>query len=164
MSITYEEYRLNRQAEFNALPIFFAFSKEQFKEAMEERGLTENDTDKIYGLGSGVSGGFYLRSDADKIRAFMDKPDELPELMKDYDFAKSAFYYEMRNHEYAINWQADWDVCRCFCYEEELPYHGDESGELTKYFDFLGWDEQTRQAYRDARKQYYKAAEENDWF
>jgi hypothetical protein len=27
---------------------------------------------------------------------------------------ESAFLYEMNNHEYAINWQADWDVCSCF--------------------------------------------------
>ena len=29
--MTYEEYRNSRQQDFNSLPIFFAFGKEQFK-------------------------------------------------------------------------------------------------------------------------------------
>lgn len=110
--MTYQEYKKARQDEFNNLPIFFAFSNEQFKRAMEERGLTENDVDKVYRFGG--TGGFYLKKDADVIRNFMNKPDKLNEYMKNPEFAESAFYYEMGNHEYHINWQGDWDVCSCF--------------------------------------------------
>ena len=66
--MTYQEYQAKRQEECNALPLFFAFSNEQFKKHMEERGLTENDTDKIYRLGD--TGGFYLRSDAALIKEY----------------------------------------------------------------------------------------------
>lgn len=36
--MTYKEYRDAQQAEFDALPIFWAFGRQQFKQAMEERG------------------------------------------------------------------------------------------------------------------------------
>ena len=66
--MTYREYRENRQAEFNALPIFFAFSNEQFEKALNERGITLDEApDKIYKYGYG---GFYLKSDADVIKEY----------------------------------------------------------------------------------------------
>lgn len=154
--MTYQEYRKKEQKEFNSLPIFFAFSNKQFEEAMKERGLTIDDTDKVYKFGN--TGGFYLKSDAQIIRDYMEKEDELPTLMKDYNFAVSAFEYEMENHEYAINWQADWDVCECFvkC----------EYGDSKDYKDYL--KEANRPewipAYTEARKIYFKRAEENEWF
>jgi len=147
--MTYKEYRDKAQSEFNALPIFWAFSNKQFKEEMEKRGLTEDDTDMIYRFGNG---GFYLKSDAQIIRDYMNKPDELPELMKVPDFAISAFEYEMHNHEYGINWQADWDVCCCFCSKE--PEYGDDKD----YKDYLAEDghEEWIPFYAQARKNYYK--------
>ena len=110
--MNYKDYLDNKQKEFGSLPIFFAFGREQFKKAMEEHGLTEKDTDKIYKLGD--TGGFYLRENAPIIREYFNKPDELPTLMKDSKFAVDAFYYEMLNHEYHINLQGDYDVCSCF--------------------------------------------------
>ena len=93
--MTYTEYKNARQGEFNALPIFWAFSNRQFEEAMQERGLTMNDTDKIFFIGAG---GFALKSDKDAILAFLKKEDPLPEMMKDPAFAEDAFFYEMCNH------------------------------------------------------------------
>ena len=154
----YREYRERRQAEFNALPIFFAFGKEQFKKAMEERGLTENDTDKVYAL-SGGAGGLYLRKDAQIIRDYFSKPDELPELMKDLEFAEDAFYEEMCNHEYGINWQGDGEVCSCFGY---VDYEEGENG--TGYLRKMGFSGDVVGAYLRAKRRYYKAAEENEWF
>lgn len=154
--MTYKEYKVIRQKSVNDLPIFWAFSNSQFKEAMEERGLTENDTDKIYSLGGG---GFYLRSDAEVIHAFFNKKDELPELMKDPAFAEEAFFYEMKNHEFGINWQGAWDVCRCF---GDCEY-GEEKGGVD-YLREMGYGEETVAAYKRAKKHYYKMAEENEWF
>ena len=54
---------------------------------MEKRGLTENDTDQVYALGAG---GYYLRKDADVVRDWFNKPDELPELMKFADLLEKA--------------------------------------------------------------------------
>ena len=127
---TYEEYKRIKQEEFNALPIFFAFSNDQFRTAMEKRGLTEKDTDKIYSFGMG---GFYLRSDAQIIRDYMNKEDEIEELMNIPSFAVSAFEYEMHNHEYGINWQGDYDVCNCFV----ACSYGDTK-DFTDYLDEAG--------------------------
>ena len=149
--MTYLEYKKNVSKEINELPIKFAFSNEQFKSMMEEWGLTEKDTDKIYRLSD--TGGFYLRKDAEIIRAFYTKPDKLSELMKDEKFAREAFEYEMDNHEYAINWQGDWDVCECFgtCkYAEEKDY--------THYLTELGM-EKLIPIYSEARKSHMKRAE-----
>lgn len=152
--MTYEEWKDTKQKEFDALPLFFAFNDQQFKEAMEERGLTENDTDKIYKLGYG---GFYLRTDAQKIRDFILKPDELPELMKDHDFAVSAFLYEMKNHEYAINrYQRDFDVCSCF------TEHEPEFKDNKDYKDYLqeAGHEEWIELYEEAREKYYELERE----
>ena len=144
--MNYQEFVKQRQEAYNALPVKYAFSNEQFKEIMNEWGLTENDTDKIYNLGAG---GFYLRTDAPKIRAwFNDNSDEeLDKLMQDEEFAVGAYYYEMCNHEYGINYDGDWDVLQCFG-KEKLS-------EL---------DEKRLVYYAKARKQYYKDALENEWF
>lgn len=147
--MTYEEYKNQRQSEFNALPIFFAFSMEQFAREMEKRELTVDDTDKIYRFGNG---GFYLRSDAPIIREFMNKPDPIRELMNDPEFAESAFYYEMGNHEYHINlYQGDWDVCSCFgsCdYGEEKDYRD--------YLKEMGYSPEVISAFRTARNHFYE--------
>lgn len=70
---------------------------------------------------------------------------------KRYDFVKSSFLYEMYNHEYGINWQADWDVLSCF----GNPVYG-EYKELNEYFDELNFSDVQRKAYIDARKEYFK--------
>lgn len=156
--MTYQEYREAKQKEFNALPIFWAFGKEQFRQAMEKRGLKETDTDKIYSLGGG---GFYLRSDAEIIRAYFSKPDELKTLMQDKDFAVSAFYYEMGNHEYHINWEADWDVCSCFA-NTELEY--EDSKTYVEYLKEAGYDEKVIGYFREAKNNFLKDADEKGWY
>ena len=152
--MNYKEYKEKSQEEFNALPIFFAFSNKQFEEEMKKRGLTINDTDKIYKLGH--TGGFYLKSDADIIRKYMETPSELPDLMKNPEFAYDAFLYEMYNHEYGINWEADYDVLSCF---GKIKYT-DEDDDVLKYFDELNFTPETRNAYYSARKTYYKETAE----
>ena len=154
MKKTYKQYRDEERAKFNALPIKWAFSMEQFRKSMEEWGLTENDTDKLYKLGDSC-GGFYRKEDAPIIRAYYEREDEFPKLMEDEEFAIDAFEYEMANHEYAINWQGDWDVCNCFS-NKDLKY-----GEDKTYVDYLTemGHEEWIGAYRKARKNHYKMAE-----
>lgn len=153
--MTYEEYRKQRQDEVNALPIFFAFSNKQFEEEMGKRGLTVEDTDKI----CRISGGFCLKSDLGTIKEFVRKPDPLHSLMNDATFAESAFYYEMGNHEYHINWQGDWDVCSCFgsCeYGEDKDY--------TDYLGEIGYSQDVIAAFGTAKTKFYNACRENDWY
>lgn len=155
--MNYREYVQIRQEGISALPLFFAFGNEQFKQAMEERGLTENDTDKIYSIGAG---GYFLKKDADVVRAFFNKKDELPELMEDYDFAFDAFYYEMGNHEYHINYQGDWDVINCFYSAEWLG----DGADAMDYLNKLDISNTTKQAYLNAREKFLNDANENDWY
>lgn len=148
---TYEEHKAERQAAIDALPLHWAFGPEQFDRLCGELRATEDNFVYVKAMGALV-----LKTDWPEVKAFFEQPDDLPELMRDYDFAKGAFLHEMGNHEYQLNWDGDWDVCRCFGHVE-----GDDS---TKYFDQLGWGEDTRRAYRDARKEYYALCDENGWW
>lgn len=67
-----------------------------------------------------------------------------------YEYLKNAFLREMYNHEYGINWQADYDTLSAFY---NIQYHDDD---LQAYFDELNFNDTQKQAYLDARKQYYK--------
>lgn len=152
----YKELKDLRQQEFNNLPVFYAFGRDQFRQAMEERGLKETDTDKIYSL---PGGGFYLKTDARKIRDFFLNPNPVLEHMKDPAFAEEAFLYEMANHEYHINWQGDWDVCSVF---GEVEYS--EEKNYTDYLKELGYGDEIVQAYRTAKQKFYKMAEKEGWY
>lgn len=74
----------------------------------------------------------------------------------DSEYWKSAFLREMFNHEYGINWQADFDVCSCF---------GDCSGvenidDLNALFDACNFSDVQRAAYMAARREYSKQSAE----
>ena len=106
----YAEMKKRHQERINALPLMFAFSDKQFKEGMERWGLTENDTDKIYKLGT--TGGFYQRKDSTLIfSAFEENENDLAEAIKaDPDgtgFIKDMFLYELANHEYCITYDLE---------------------------------------------------------
>lgn len=145
--MNYKEYKDARQEEFNKLPIFWAFSNKQFEEALAERGIALEDAPKmVYKLGHG---GFYLKSDAEQIRAYMavDQDAELRKLMaSDLDFARDAFEYEMFNHEYPINWQGDWDVASCF---GSVEYSEEKSG--ADYLRELGFGDDVIRIWNEAR-------------
>jgi len=93
-------------------------------------------------------------------KAFVEKHIELykelnkaKENVKDnYEYYKSAFLYEMYNHEYGINWQADYDVLSAF---GRVEWHGESENALEMYFNDLKFTETQRKAYRAARSQYY---------
>ena len=99
--------------------------------------------------------------------AYMSDPDfvkhhvELLELLEqakekmsdNYEYYKKAFLYEMYNHEYGINWEADHATLSAF---GNIQYHGDSTDALQLYFDELNFTEVQRKAYLDARKQYFK--------
>ena len=106
----YAEMKERQQQRINALPLMFAFSQKQFKEGMERWGLTENDTDKIYKLGS--TGGFYRREDSQLIfSTFEESANEMSDAIRaDPDgtgFIKDMFLYELANHEYCITYDLE---------------------------------------------------------
>ena len=76
--------------------------------------------------------------------------------MQNYDFAVSAFYYEMANHEYHINpYQGDYDVCSCFC---QCCWEGEQKT-FEEYLTEGGYSEETVKAFRVARKKFLANAE-----
>lgn len=78
----------------------------------------------------------------------------------DYEVIKSAFVHEMYNHEYAINWQGDWDVLSCW---GSLVYCRDDGmEEIEDYFDQLHFTDTQRRAYLDARREYFRQVNESD--
>lgn len=73
--------------------------------------------------------------------------------MENYDYCKSAFLYEMFNHEYGINWQADWDVLNCFT---RVEYKDSDS--TAKYLERTNFSDIQKKAYFDAKIDYFKEA------
>ena len=103
----YQEMQERHQEKINNFPMKFAFSNEQFKKAMEELGLKETDTDKIYSFGGG---GFYLKTDSEKLSKIAR--DFNAELRKAIDedkdnFVFDMFDYELGNHEYVITYETE---------------------------------------------------------
>lgn len=106
----YRKLKNEHQKRVNALPIKFAFSNEQFREAMAALGLSENDLDKIYTFRG--TGGFYRRTDAQMIHdTFEQNEREMREaIAADKDgtgFIKDMFRYELANHEYCITFDLE---------------------------------------------------------
>lgn len=155
--MTYQEYRASAQKQFDELPIFWAFSNEQFKKALEERGVSMDERGAVCRLP--FNGGFYLKRDAEIIKAYVNREDPLKKLMGSEQFAEEAFYYELCNHEYAINYQGDYDVCSCFGNCEYEEYKA-----FSHYLKEMGYSDKVVGAYRKAKQRYFKDAEENEWF
>ena len=65
MGNTYLALKQKWQKELDDFPIKFAFSKQQFAEAIKALGLTETDTDKVYSV---PGGGFIRKTDAEAFR------------------------------------------------------------------------------------------------
>ena len=110
----YLEMKQAHQKEVNNFPVFFAFSKDQFKEGIERLGLTENDTNKIYSIGGG---GYIRKTDSKAFNYLFDKQDkELNKAIEsDTDgtgFIFDMFYYELNNHEYIITYDVS-DTLDC---------------------------------------------------
>lgn len=101
----YNEMKERHQKLIDELPLKFAFSDEQFEKAMIELGLTKKDTDKVVGIGGG---GFCLPETADKlIKYYKQFEKEEAKAFKDDDFLRSAFEYELANHEYIITYELE---------------------------------------------------------
>lgn len=75
------------------------------------------------------------------------------DMSNNYEYLKTAYLYEMYNHEYGINWQADYDTLSCF---GNINYHDTD---LNAYFEELKFTDIQKRAYLDARKQYFKETE-----
>ena len=98
----YVEMKERHQKMVDSLPLKFAFSNEQFERAMNELGLTKDDTNKVVGIGAG---GFCLPETANKLVEYYKQFDEeLTKAFENDEFLIDAFEYELGNHEYIITY------------------------------------------------------------
>ena len=99
----YAELRKRQQAEFDRLPLGFAFSDKQFRKMMEGWGLDpEKDTDKLYRI---PGGGFIQKKDSKLLHDTTDRHEKelqaaIAEDQTGDGFIYEMFLYELDNHEY----------------------------------------------------------------
>ena len=141
MRKAYLALQKKHQEEINNFPIAYAFSADQFEEALEQLGATKEECVTVFGHGDVMK--------KENVKPFLQMLEEhereLKEAMKNEEFAEAAFRYEMDNHEYALNWDGDEDVLRCFTMRfEDLERLGLKDAYLRamrkhmKYFENLG--------------------------
>lgn len=130
-----------------------------FRNDEDEKAFDEEVKDMIFNRVGFCYMDKSLKSFVDKHVELMDKLNVQKENVADnYEYQKSAFLFEMFNHEYGINGQRDWDVLSCFGNVIHLSIYDD----LDKYFDTLKFTETQRKAYMDARTEYYKKCSEEE--
>lgn len=114
---TYTEWKDEKEKEINAIPLGFAFGKDQFLKMLERMGLTEeNCKDNLYSLGGG---GYIKKTDSHLLKEFHKKYDcEWEELKKNEQFMYEAFRYELANHEYCITYNYE-DTLDCLDLTED---------------------------------------------
>lgn len=98
----YPTLKTRQQEEFNALPIKWAFSDKQLKQALSEMGLTEDDLGKLVKI---HGGGLMLRTEVHLLHEIVAKhTKEMNEAIKrdrsGEGFIFEMFNYELGNHEY----------------------------------------------------------------
>lgn len=74
-----------------------------------------------------------------------------------FGYWKSAFLYEMWNHEYGINWDGDYEVLNCFGNLEYKQY-----ASIGYYFNQLNFTDTQKKAYEAARREYYAESNRKD--
>lgn len=138
----YLDLQDKHREELNNFPIAYAFDEKQLKEALKKLGATKEECVTIFGHGDIVK-----KENANKFIDMLKRhTKEIKDaILADEELAEAAFLYEMDNHEYAINWDGDDDVLRCF---------GMDYDDLVEYG--------LERAYRRARNKHMEHAREWD--
>lgn len=96
------------------------------------------------------------------VELFAQLEERYNETATDYEYQKAAFMYELGNHEYHINnYQGDWDTLSAF---GNIQWHGQGIDARVKYYKELKFNDVQIQAFEDARKEYLKQANINEWY
>ena len=141
MRKAYLALQKKHQEDISNFPIAYAFSTDQYEEALEKLGAKPEECVTVFGHGDIMK--------KENVKPFLqmlkEHEQELKEAMKNEEFAEAAFRYEMDNHEYALNYDGDDDVLRCFTMRfEDLERLGLKEAYLRakrkhmKYFENLG--------------------------
>lgn len=124
-----------------------------------ERAEIEKKTEKM--VFSPVFMAFYTPENADFVKRgaeLLRGLDEAEQRNKENaEYWKSAFLSEMYNHEYGINWQADYDVISCFGNCSGVEDYTDRA----ELFAACGFNATQRSAYDAARREYYRQQQKN---
>lgn len=102
---TYFEMKERHQREVNALPLAFAFNRDQYREKLAAWNITEEEANNggIVGIGGG---GFIRSSDRDLVISAFERiaAEEEAAIAADTTgdgFIYQMFLYELNNHEYS---------------------------------------------------------------
>ena len=122
MANQYTDLKHRQQEEFDAFPMQFAFSEEQFAEGMKKLGLAPAATDKIYKV---PGGGFYRKEDSKRFAEMMDRFENELEAAIAADKTGDGFIYEMflselQNHEYGYTGDLDETLAALDCTMEDI--------------------------------------------
>lgn len=91
--------------EFTKKYCFWAFGRDQLNKKLQELGITEEELQKNY---VSFYGGAIRADKVAEYRKIADKHNQqLKENMKNFDFAYSAFRYELANHEYGYTYDEE---------------------------------------------------------
>lgn len=143
---TFLDYKKRREREVNDFThenCHWVFGNKQYEELLQKLNLTEQQLKEQYC--NFYAGGIIKR---DKLKEYEEMStkhyNELKELMKDYDFAKSAFSYQLGNYE---------------CY---ISYRFDEVfGSLSLTESEVMENDTLRTAFKDAKHEYWEWCKEN---
>ena len=105
MRETYKQMKDRHQAEVNALPLAFAFSRDQYREHLAKWNITEEEAEAgaIVGIGNG---GFIRSSDRDLVIGTFERiaDEEAAAIAADLTgdgYIYEMFFDELANHEYS---------------------------------------------------------------
>lgn len=117
----------------------------------------DEDKPNISGMIFDPAGFCYVKS-ADFVKHHSELLEALnsrkAETINDFEYQKNAFLHEMYNHEYGINWQADYDTLSAF---GRVNWHDTD---IKAYFRELNFTDVQQRAYFAAREQYFAETRE----
>ena len=108
---TYKAMKDRHQAEVNALPLAFAFSKDRYIEKLAEWNITEAEAEAGAILSIGA-GGFIRATDEELVKSTFERIHDETEAAIAADttgdgFIYEMFLYELNNHEYSYTGDVD---------------------------------------------------------
>lgn len=148
----YDDYRAKSEYLHNYYPMRREHLSMFFIGSDEEREKRRKQAEKM--IFSPVAFGYFDEKDegfAEHLHELYEGLEEAKNNAESYDYWKSAFKYEMFNHEYGINWQGDCDI---------LTHFGFKAFREPDAEGFKRMNEIEARAYDDARREYYKETEE----
>lgn len=163
---SYFDYQRRRKYICELLPLRRDFMSMFYYASTEEEKAERLIQRAEHPVNCAAALGFFKAEDADYAKHISDLHLQLCRQMEDtannYEYQKSAFYYELGNHEYHINgFQGDYDVLSAF---GKIGWHGQGREARELYFKELNFTPTQIKAFNDAVREYMKKADEEDWY